>query len=219
MAQQQGAVEADMVSQSDFMKAIGILRSDKLRGFKIDIETDSTIPADKEAEQGKAVEFLGAVGQYLTAVMPAVQGGIVPVKVAREGLLFGVRRFKVGSEFEEVIEELGAGQDDGQMRQQNQQQGQQIAQLTQQVQELQQQNAQLQADRSVEMQKAQADSQTKQQSATFDAQLKAQDQAHQQRLDNYTAAHKAMLDEHLASVKALVARNSAKAKNGQGARP
>src|SRR5207245_422994 len=84
--------------QSEFDQAVQIIKDDKLRGFKVDIESDSTIPVDRQQDQQNRIAFIGAVGQYLTGVIPAVQSGAIPIKVAREGLLFVVRGFKIGTD-------------------------------------------------------------------------------------------------------------------------
>jgi len=151
-------LEAGAISESEFNQAIQIIRSDKLRGFKVDIETDSTIPVDKQSEQQNRIAFMTAIGQYLQGVIPAVQSGAIPASVAREGMLFVVRGFKVGSEFEEVLEEVG--QDDGDAAAQVAKLQQQMQQMQQMVQQLQQENQQLKAGAEVEMQKAQIKAQT-----------------------------------------------------------
>lgn len=135
--QQAQQVPAGAIAQSEFDQAIQILKDDKLRGFKVDIETDSTIPVDRQQDQQNRIAFISAIGQYLTGIIPAVQQGAIPMKVAREGLLFVVRGFKVGSELEEVLEEMGQDSADT---------GQQLSQLQQVNQQLQQQVQQLQAE-------------------------------------------------------------------------
>jgi len=147
MMQQQQSLPVGAVSQSEFDGAIAVLKSDKLRGFKVDIETDSTIPVDRMQDQQNRIAFIGAVGQYLSGVIPAVQEGAIPMKVAREGLLFVVRGFKVGTELEEVLEELGQDGD----------QAQQLSQLQKAVQQLQQQNQELQQELQQAQQKGAAD--------------------------------------------------------------
>lgn len=138
-------VPANTVSQSEFMAACQLIKDDKQRGFRIDIETDSTIPVDRANEQQNRIQFIQAVGQYLTGVLPAVQSGAIPIKLAREGLLFVVRGFKVGTELEETLEELGENQDEAQqlmqLKQVNQQMQQQIQQLQQELQQAQQNSA------------------------------------------------------------------------------
>lgn len=133
---QQDSLPAGAVSETQFAEAIHIIRSDKLRGFIVDVETDSTVPVDRKLEQQNRIAFIQAVGQYLQGVIPAVQSGAIPAKVAREGLLFVVRGFKVGTELEDVLEELG---DDGD-------QSQQLAQLQKMNEQLKQQLAQMQQE-------------------------------------------------------------------------
>jgi hypothetical protein len=225
-AKAQKSLQVGQISQTEFQQALVILRSDKMRGFKIDIETDSTIPADKEGEQQRRVEFLGAVGQYLTSIMPAVQGGVVPAPVAREGLLFGIRGFKVGSEFEEVIEQLGQDQNQDEMRGQLQQVQQQLEQCKEQLQQTTQENQKLKSDASAKAQQAQIDGRIKEaesnhqmmldereqahkqkldaQQQAFDEQLKARDAAHDAHLKSLTVKH----DSHLKNVKAETDRNN-----------
>jgi hypothetical protein len=143
--QQQQQVPANTVAQSEFLQACQLIKSDKLRGFRIDIETDSTIPVDRANEQQNRIQFIQAVGQYLTGILPAVQSGAIPVKLAREGLLFVVRGFKVGTELEETLEELGENQDEAtqlmQLKQVNQQMQQQLQETQKQLQDAQQNNA------------------------------------------------------------------------------
>lgn len=154
MMQQQQQVTAGAIPQSEFDQAIQILKSDKLRGFKVDIETDSTIPVDRMQDQQNRIAFIQAVGQYLTGVIPAVQEGAIPMKVAREGLLFVVRGFKIGTELEEVLEELG---NDAEQAQQLSQMQKMVPQLQQQVQELQQELQQAQQKGQADQARAQAD--------------------------------------------------------------
>lgn len=143
--QQNQQVPANTVAESEFQQACQLIKSDKLRGFRIDIETDSTIPVDRANEQQNRIQFIQAVGQYLTGILPAVQSGAIPVKLAREGLLFVVRGFKVGTELEETLEELGDNQDEAtqlmQLKQVNQQMQQQLQETQKQLQEAQQNNA------------------------------------------------------------------------------
>jgi hypothetical protein len=143
--QQQQQVPANTVSQTEFLKACQLIKDDKLRGFRIDIETDSTIPVDRANEQQNRIQFIQAVGQYLTGILPAVQSGAIPVKLAREGLLFVVRGFKVGTELEETLEELGENQDEAtqlmQLKQVNGQMQQQLQEMQKQLQAAQQNNA------------------------------------------------------------------------------
>jgi hypothetical protein len=214
---QQQSIPAGAVSATEFTQACALIRSDKLRGFKIDIETDSTVPVDKDTEQKNRVEFIAAIGQYLQGVIPAVQEGAIPMKVAREGLLFVVRGFKVGTELEEVLEELGENEDDAdqlqKMKQMLQQSQLQMQELQDQNGKLTQQNQQLQAKAETEAARVQAKAQTDQyaaeQKAATDqqaAQIEANIAAQKVASDAQVAQQKADSDAH---IKMLIAQHDA----------
>lgn len=74
-----------------------ILRNDAARSFRIDIETDSTIKADQDAEKASRVEFLGAVGGF---IQQAAQAPADLQPLLLDLLEFGVRGFRVGRELE-----------------------------------------------------------------------------------------------------------------------
>jgi hypothetical protein len=186
---EQQQLEVGTISESEFAAAIQLLKSDRMRGFKVEVEADSTIPADKEAEQRQRVEFLGMVAQYLQQVMPAVQSGLVPPAVAREGLLFGVRAFKVGSEFEEVLEQLGQGQDDEAIRKQLQQLQQQAQQLGEENAKLKEANEKLKSDEQAKLVEARVDSVIKEKDAEQDRRLKEWDAAQDRRLKAQQELH------------------------------
>lgn len=84
-----------------------ILRDEKIRGYNIDIETDSTIFEDAENEKKSRVEFMTAVSTFLanTAPLATQSPTLAPMLVAM--LNFGVRGFKAGRELEDVIEQTG----------------------------------------------------------------------------------------------------------------
>lgn len=89
------------------MQAIGLLKNDKLRGFRVDVEDQSTIAADDDAEKKQRTEFLTAVGSFLNEAMqvpPQLAGAVAPT--LGKMLLFGVRAYKAGSEMESAIEEM-----------------------------------------------------------------------------------------------------------------
>jgi len=72
---------------------IDLLRNDGLRGFRIDIETDSTILADQQQEKQLRTEFLESVGGFLQSAVPL--GEQVPAMLPLLGqlLMFGIRGF------------------------------------------------------------------------------------------------------------------------------
>lgn len=89
----------------DFGRAIALLRNDKLRGFRIDIETDSTIEPDQQMEKEARVEFLTASSQFLSQSLEVGMASPDMIPLLGKMLLFGVRGFKAGRELETAFEE------------------------------------------------------------------------------------------------------------------
>lgn len=85
--------------------ALALIKNDKARGFRIDVETDSTIAPDEMAEKQARTEFVSAVSQFVQAFAEpiAMQPALAPM--AGKMLTFAVRGFKVGEELETIIEQ------------------------------------------------------------------------------------------------------------------
>jgi hypothetical protein len=92
----------DTIITDDMMK---VMRSDKLRSYRIDIETDSTVFEDAEAEKQAVTEMLKASSEFVTAWMPVLQAQPAMLDMAFEMLAFALRHFKMGRSLEEVIEQ------------------------------------------------------------------------------------------------------------------
>lgn len=87
------------------MEAITLLRSDKSRGFRIDVETDSTIQPDANQEKMARTEFLKASMEFMTG---AVQiGAMNPQVIPLLGKMyqFGASGFRVSRDLESAIDE------------------------------------------------------------------------------------------------------------------
>lgn len=85
---------------------VALLRDDRLRSYQIDVETDSTIFQDAEAEKESRTELLTAMAGFMQQWLPVVQAGGPPMmKLGFEMLEFGVRGFKAGRQLEEAIDE------------------------------------------------------------------------------------------------------------------
>ncbi|MGH6891546.1 MAG: hypothetical protein ACREEP_04745, partial [Dongiaceae bacterium] len=93
--------------QASWAEVTALLKDNKLRDFRLDIETESTIAPDPDAEQTARVNFMQVVGQFLQGALPAVAAGQVPAEVALQMLLFVVRGFTVGRELESTLEAWG----------------------------------------------------------------------------------------------------------------
>ena len=84
-----------------------VMRDDRLRCYRIDVETDETAFGDQAAEQQAVTELLQGVTAFLTGMAPLVQTGVVTPEIAKSMLMLAVRRFKAGREIEDALEELG----------------------------------------------------------------------------------------------------------------
>lgn len=83
---------------------VQLLRDDRMRGFRIDVETDSLVQADQAAEKADRISFVTAIGTFFKEFGPVVQA-MPPLAPLASGMLqFAVRGFKVGAELEELIE-------------------------------------------------------------------------------------------------------------------
>lgn len=84
---------------------IKTLRSDKLRSYRVDIETDSTIFEDAQAEKQSRTELLTAMSQFVEVWFPIIQAQPALLQLAFEMLSVGVRAFKPGRMLEDVLEQ------------------------------------------------------------------------------------------------------------------
>jgi len=176
---------------------IAIMQQDGLRSFRIDIETDSTIMADEESDKQNITALIQSITGYINTVGPAVAEGYFPANAAKSILLAGVRRFKLGRDVEDAVDQIGGDEENPQ-----QPEGPSEAEVAANAEaqakqaEMQIKMQELQAD----VQKAQQDSQVKQaelQAKSQDAmaKLQADMQKHQDTIRMEIEKFSAQLDE------------------------
>lgn len=182
MTEEEVKLDSQMTEQQ-FMEAIALLKNEKLRGFKIDIDTDSMLAEEDQFEKEQRTDLLGAIGTYLQSVGPIVQQGALTKEQAIELLSFGIRGFKLGSRLEDMIElslnNGGQENDPGQELQaqlqeamvQNQQLQEEFQKCQEELQRVQQENESIKADKSMEMQKAEAEIQRKDMESSVKTQI------------------------------------------------
>jgi len=103
MAQQQGQpVSLDGLITSDMIK---VMRNDKLRSYRVDVETDSTVFEDAESEKQAVTEMVTAASKFVESWLPVIQAQPAMLDMAFEMLSFALRRFKAGRTLEDVIEQ------------------------------------------------------------------------------------------------------------------
>jgi hypothetical protein len=100
----EAALAANRAKQQQFEAAVSLIRHDGAHGFRIDIESDSTIAPDEQAEKQARVEFLQQMVPLLGQVVPLAAGNPALAAVCREIALFAARGFRVARTLEESIE-------------------------------------------------------------------------------------------------------------------
>lgn len=125
---------------------IEVMRSDVLRCYAIDVETDSTIQADESQDKQDRMEMVNTLLPLLQNILPAVQQNMMPMDMGKAILLTAVRGFKYTRNLEDMFEGMGDNMQQLQQLQQQLQQGQQQSQQTEQQyqQQLQQAGQQIQ---------------------------------------------------------------------------
>ena len=105
IAQQQPEL-VEMVKGPSMEEVFGLLRSDKMRSYRIDIETDSTIRGDLMRNQEQMAAFLQGTGQYLAAIGPMVEKNAIPKEAAVELYAAFARQFQLGKSAEDALDNL-----------------------------------------------------------------------------------------------------------------
>lgn len=103
-AQQQGQSPPPVSDEPTWDDVMGLLKSEKLRGTRIDIETDSTLVLNEAADKQAMAETVNAVGLAIQSLTPAVEGGVLSKEAASEILMSIVRQSGFGYRVEEAIE-------------------------------------------------------------------------------------------------------------------
>ncbi len=86
-------------------EVLELLKSDVHRRFLVDIETDSTIQADRARDQAQMTQFLTASGQFMQLATASVQAGIPPELPLVIYQSFA-SKFKLGKQVDDVIAKL-----------------------------------------------------------------------------------------------------------------
>lgn len=169
--QQLQQIEQQLTQIQENKQVLQLLRDEKTRGYRIEIETDSTIEPDEQAEKKSRIEFTEITGKFLGEALPILQIMPQAAPLFRQALLFLVRGFRVGREMEDTIETVmqqisQAAQQpkpdpeqqkiEAQLKQSEQQHQQTMAQSDQQHQQtLQQKGVEFQQKMALEQMKAQ----------------------------------------------------------------
>lgn len=88
----------ELMSDPTWEEVDELFHNETMLAYKIDIETDSTIKINQDADRDARVQFLDATGKFLQSAMQNQNPDLAPLLAKL--LEFGVRGFKVGKELE-----------------------------------------------------------------------------------------------------------------------
>lgn len=167
-AQEASQAEAARQKKLEHLAALnGLMHERVTAGYRIDVETDSTVRADVTRKKQEATEFMSASSAFFASVGPLVQQGVMPANAAITIYGSFARLFNLGKAIEDVLDDLiakvqqGGGvppQQDGQ------------ADAAAAVEKRRQEAAQL--DQQIKLQNAEVERQIKRENASLDLQIK-----------------------------------------------
>lgn len=96
----------EALEEPSWEQVMAILQNEKLRGFVVDVETDSTIEPDQMAQQQAAVNFTQAVAQFMTAALPIVQASPDAAEFIGEMMVWTTRQWKAADTIEGAVDEF-----------------------------------------------------------------------------------------------------------------
>lgn len=171
--QQQQQMQAWQAESQKYSQAFAILKDDRLRGFRVDIETDSTIQPDEDAEKQRRTEFVTAIGGLIQQAVPLVMQVPEMAPLIGETLLFTARGFRAGRSLEDQIEQAMQSIQQRITQQQSQQPSDPNAPI------IEAKKKQAEIDIQHTQAKNQLELQQKQEAHALDMQIKQQQAAHQ----------------------------------------
>ncbi len=87
-------------------EAVALMRDERLRSYRISIDTDESQAVDTAIEQQRRTEFLTATVQFLQAIGPMVSSGAIGFEQAKQMLLFAARAFPGARDLEDTLEAI-----------------------------------------------------------------------------------------------------------------
>ena len=162
----------EILEKPTWEECIQLLRDDKQRSFRVDIETDSTISGDYAADQQAITQLLQGVSAFIADAGPAVESGYLPLEAAKAMIMAAVRRFKLGREVEDALDMIG---ENDPTQAQGEEGGTGVEQALQMKLQIEQQEAQ------IKQQEVQQKMQIDQAKMTLESQIKQADLAMQEK--------------------------------------
>lgn len=93
-----------MLGEPSWEDVDALLKNKALRGFRIDVETDSTIEPDQAKSRQEAVEYATAIGGLISNAGPIVAAAPALMPWVGETAKMVARRFGAGRELEDILD-------------------------------------------------------------------------------------------------------------------
>jgi len=90
--------------QEKFAAACALLKDDVCKSYQIDIEADSTVAADEEAEKAARTEFLLAIVPFMQVMVPQMMAAPALAPLAAEMIKFAFHAFPASRQLEDALE-------------------------------------------------------------------------------------------------------------------
>ena len=205
-----GAMQLSPQDQQHIPQALGLLRDEAAKNFRIEVTSDSMIFQDEQQEKADRMEFLSAMGSFFREAVPLATQVPEMTPMIMEMLKFAVTAFKAGKGLEGLIDETAdkfreqAAQAAGQPKPPSPEQ--QKLQMQMQIEQAKMQASQAQAQQAMqlEQQKMQMEMElekAKQEYQAQENQLKFQ-------LEDQRNRAQAEMDMRVAQMKMMTERNT-----------
>lgn len=170
-AQQIQAQIQKLQQQVTVEKIDQLLKDQRLRPFTLEVETDSTIAPNEDAEKQNRIDMLTAIGGFMGQALPLIDAKPQAAEMVGEMLRFGVGAFRSSREMGQVIDDFV-----DQLKQGGAQQGEQANPAEMAKVQIEQQKAQAEAQmKQAELQLRQQELQAKVQEAQANARTRQYD--------------------------------------------
>lgn len=90
--------------QKMFLDSCAYIAKDAHKRYNIDIEADSTIAPDQEAEKASRTQFLQAITPFMQAILPAIQANPALGPLGKQLIMFAVNGFPVSRQLQDAFE-------------------------------------------------------------------------------------------------------------------
>lgn len=101
--QEKVAQAQSILQQPSWEEIVDLIKSDSVRNYVIDIETNSTIDIEATEDKQELGELMNSLAQVLNGVYPMVEKGVMPFEPAKQLILSIITKFRMGDEVEETF--------------------------------------------------------------------------------------------------------------------